>query len=340
MFTTKSKGLFVQVRESSLMLAQTNHGAAPMQIQAVEEVSRNELDKVDQLFNQNPKKPVLIPAVCSAYPEGYYLHRVNQDDPKKLRDDHFINQVLKNELKVDPDKHAIALINPVFGNSFSSESNSDRKLMIAGAPLVSIEKVQDLLVGCNFFPRRLELAPLAETGAIRDILRKYPDKDMGPVLMIIFTPRRCCLTIVNDEGLDLSRILPHGINTMIPVLQKAMNLPDEESAKNLLFSETMNFEEIGEQLLSRITRELNNFIGYYEVHTGTSIRSIHISGLPANFQWIPTQLASSLGLEPFEPDLQVWLETTGVTLAQDVAPRINMRWLPLLATMCPLASDE
>ncbi|MCB1120072.1 MAG: hypothetical protein KJT03_00870, partial [Verrucomicrobiae bacterium] len=100
-------------------------------------------------------------------------------------------------------------------------------------------------------------------------------------------------------------------------------LDDEEAAKKLLFSQTLDFEDIGPRLLRKLLHELQASTGFFEVQTGVSVGKCYTSVIPDGFSWISDALLESLGVDALEIDLRGWLEHQNIQLTDEVASQVD-----------------
>ena len=140
--------------------------------------------------------------------------------------------------------------------------------------------------------------------------------------------------IVTGSGVDASRPIPQGFNSMIPMVQQELNLKDEESARRLFFSNTFDFTGMGPVLIKKLLRELHSSIGFYEVQTGQSIGQLVCMLLPAKLSWLETVISTQLGVTTLKPKFSAWFEAQQVTLpAEHQAAAFDARWLGLFGLM-------
>jgi Tfp pilus assembly PilM family ATPase len=188
------------------------------------------------------------------------------------------------------------------------------------------------LLAAGIYPERLEITTIATLGAIMGGLALQDIK--SPALVLEVGREQTSSYILSATGMDLARPIPHGLNSMIPVAQKEMGLKDEEAATKLLFSNTFDFTGMGPSLLKRLLKELQSSIGFYEVQTGQSIGYTYCSLLPGSFSWLPSTLATTLGVAPLEFDIAAWCKARDISFAPSVVEAgIQPSWLGVLGLM-------
>ncbi len=111
----------------------------------------------------------------------------------------------------------------------------------------------------------------------------------------------------------MCRPINFGFNAVLPIIQNELGLKDEDSARDLFFSNTFDFREIGPKLLSKILKELNASTGFYEVQTGQTIPHMYMTSLPENQNWIPDVIAKEMDIKLLDIDWQGWADSIGVS---------------------------
>ena len=187
-------------------------------------------------------------------------------------------------------------------------------------------------LGLGVFPERLELGTFATLGALVDYQTFAQLK--APTLVLEMDDDNTQSFIVSTGGLDVSRAIPQGLDAMVPVVQKELNLKDEGSARKLFFSNTFDFTNMGGLLVKKLVKELQSLIGFYEVQTGQSIGQVLCTHLPPKLAWLGGAVAKELGVGVLQPDLVSWLKSREITFAASAAPAtVDPRWLGLFGLM-------
>ena len=120
---------------------------------------------------------------------------------------------------------------------------------------------------------------------------------------------------------------------MIPVVQKELNLKDEESARKLFYSNAFDFTGLAPLLTKKLLKDLQSSIGFYEVQTGQSIGQVICPMLPPKLAWLEPAIAAQLAVPVLKPDLPTWLQSLQITLAAPVAAVQDARHLGLFGLM-------
>ncbi|MBI2496695.1 MAG: hypothetical protein HYV75_01780 [Opitutae bacterium] len=253
-------------------------------------------------------------------------------DVKKLKEPTYFSEISAQQFRIEAEKYTIRALNPDDGGDFDMTKTTQKEVVFAGLPSEEIITVQDKLLELGIYPERLELGTLATIGGMVNYLKFKQTKT--PLLLLEIGEELTQSFIVSADGLDISRPIPSGIAAMIPVVQKELGLKDEESAKKLFYSNTFDFTSMGGNLIKKLLKELQSSIGFYEVQTGQSIGNVLCTQLPASLGWLGTTMAGALGVTPLKMDMQPWLESLNIKLAEGVSPNPpDERWAGLFALM-------
>jgi hypothetical protein len=330
----KSSGYFIEVGEYSTLVAQTSSLDAPLVIQKVEELASREIAAVGAVLDKMSgarRAGTYQHSVCGIYPERRFIRRATLD-PKRLRDAGYLDELLTTQFRAEPEKMVLALLSATDGQALDPSSPGTKEVLFCGGYSEDFSGAQAAFLAQGVFPESLELGSVGMMGTMINLLAMQGSKTPTLVLEVGRETTNCY--IVTASGVDLSRPIPHGVNSMIPVVQKELGLRDEEAAAKLLFSNTFDFTGMGTVLVKKLLKELQSSIGFFEVQTGQSIGQLVCSVIPPNCAWLSSTLASSVGVALMQLDLKVWMEQQGIQVAAGVAPDgVPESWLGLLGLM-------
>ncbi len=337
MFKPKSKGLFVDVSEFSILAARTSGYKLPMEVEEIAEL-RLEPDQdpqevrafIEQLVDF--KGGGYFVSRCGVYPEGRFVRYFEAESASKVKDPKFLADTLQSEFNVDVKSNSVSILDARDGSDFDIEKGLTKRLVFCGAPKQEFQQQQDRLLDYGLYPERLELASITTLGGVSDYAR-FSDIN-SPILCFELTSKSANICILNRGQVDVARPVPFGLDSIYPLLQRELGLKDEASAKKLFFSNTFDFAEMGPKLLRRMTKELQASTGFYEVQTGQTIERVFLSVLPKNLGWVAKTVSDSLGLEIMQPNIEAWLESLNIKLADGVEVlNLGARWLGLFSLM-------
>lgn len=322
MLSSKRKGFFFEASEYSYYGASTTAFEPPLTVQEFLFLPNSEEEKllsiIEGMSNGKGKRR-MIQSNCTIYPESRFICR-SSIDTKKLRDPSYLGENLRSEFQVNPDKNAVRLLHPNLGTGLDLESNFGRNMIYFGGETEELAKLQESLVSLGIYPRSMEIGSISCLGGLIDYLRWK--NITTPILSVEIQGNFSNVFIVSQKGLLLAKRVAHGVNSMIPMLKRELGLEDEEAAKKLLFSQTLDFEDIGSRLLRKLMHELQAATGFFEVQTGISVGFCFTPIIPDGFGWIIETLTESLGVNTLEIDLVGWLAHQGIQLTDEVASQV------------------
>ncbi len=330
----KTKGFFVEINGQTTLIARTSSGVAPMVIEELRELPAGDDEAVQAAVKEmiGKKGGAYMRAACGIYPLHQLIRRMALD-LKRTRESGYLAEICTQQFHVEVEKHTIAVLNAPDGSDFDpSKPAAQKEVVFAGSPDDELLAAQDRLLALGIFPVRMELATFATLGALADYHTFAQVK--APTLLLEIDADSTQAFVIGTGGLDVARSIAHGLNAMIPVVQKELNLQDEESARKLFLSNTFDFTNIGGLLIRKLLKELQSLIGFYEVQTGQSIGQVLCTHLPAKLGWLANAVGKELAVEVLKLDLVEWLKSRHVTLANAAAPAdFDARWLGLASLM-------
>jgi len=337
MLSPKTKGLFVDLSEFSILAARTSGYRIPLVIEELAEFPLNSdhsAEEIREFFEQlvDFKGSGYFVSRAGVYPEGRFVRYYEAESANKAKDMGFLSDVLKSEFNVDPDLGSVAILDARDGSDFDPGTSLSKRLVFCGAPTDAFQAQQDHLLKCGIYPERMELSTVTTLGGVSDYA--HFNEINAPILCFELTSKSANIFIINKGQVEVARPVPFGLDSIYPLLQRELGLKDEASARKLFFSNTFDFAEMGPKLLRRMTKELQASTGFYEVQTGLTIEAVFISVLPKNLGWVSKTVSDSLGLEIMQPKLEKWLESLKIKLAEGVeVSNLGARWMGLFSLM-------
>ena len=343
MLKPKSKGLYVDISEFSLLAARTSGYKLPITVEEIAEYPlRAGHDPADvKAFLEgfvDFKGNDFFVSRAAVYPEGRFVRYYEAETASKIRDSKFLSGVLQSDFHLDIDSNIISILNAKDGSDLDLEKATTKQIVFCGAPRANFEASQDRLLEYGLYPERLELSTMTTVGGVIDYA-KFKGIS-GPILCFELTSESANISIISKGQIDVARPFPFGMDSIYPLLQRELGLKDEASAKKLFFSNTFDFAEMGPKLLRRLTKELQATTGFYEVQTGQTIEHVFLSVLPKNLNWVAKTVSESLGLKIIVPHFEPWLARLDIKLADDVeTTNLGSQWLGLFSQMAEFKLD-
>ncbi|HOF10439.1 MAG TPA: hypothetical protein PLV33_10630 [Opitutaceae bacterium] len=333
LFSSPAKSFFIEENEHTRLIARTSAGCAPLIVEEIREVPKADLDGFANILKSlQPKRAAsgYIHATCSVFPQNRVIRRVTLE-AKRLKEANYLSEVCSQQLRVEPDKHALSVLLPSDGTDFDVAAAGTKDVLFCGMPSDDVVETQDAFLSQGVYPESLEIGSVALLGALVDYVQLTKCK--APTLVLEIGQTVTQSHILSPSGVDASRSIPQGIAAMVPVVQKELGLKDEESAKKLFYSNTFDFGGMGPLLVKRLIKELQSSIGFYEVQTGQSIGQVVCFLLPAKLGWLENAIANSLGVGIMKLDVAEWARYRRITFSDQVSSAIDPRWFSLFSVM-------
>lgn len=337
MLSQKTKGLFLEVNDFSVLAAVTSSLEPPLTIERIYEKNADaDVEEIKEFLSglADGKSRGFVPGRCGIYPNSRFVRRTTLESPARAKEPSYFAELLSSQFRIDPAKNSVAIVNAIDGSEFDLEKGAQhqKELAFVGASTEDIQKEQNKLVDWGVYPDTLEIGSLASVGGLISYVKWKKIK--FPTLVLEITPSTSNIFIISGDHLDISRPIPYGLNSMFPTIQSELGLKDEESARKLFYSNTFDFTEMGPALLKKMLKELQASTGFYEVQTGQTIGQIFLTLLPKNFYWIHNTLSRALGVDVLQLDYPGWLKTLNISAGPNVQiESLDSRWLGVFSLM-------
>jgi hypothetical protein len=333
--SNKTKGYFVDLNDQAALMARTSAPLAPMVIEELKEVPVTDEASLERAFREFAEKKAggaYMHASCGIYPSKRVVRRVTLDI-KRVKEPGYLAEICTQQLRVEADKCTLSVLHAQDGSDYDiGRVTTQKEVLFVGGQNDELLTAQERLLTLGVFPNRLELGTVATLGAVSDYHTVNQIK--APTLVLEMDADSTQSFIVGGGGVDVSRSIPQGLDSMVPVVQKELNLKDEESAKKLFFSNTFDFTNMGGLLVKKLLKELQSLIGFYEVQTGQSIGQVICTQLPQKLAWLGGAVAKELGVGPFKPDFPAWLSSHEITFANPAdSANLDSRMIGLFGLM-------
>jgi hypothetical protein len=334
LFSKKTKGFFVEMNESSVLVARTSSATAPLEIEELKEVPLGDAAAFAEVLKEiQPKKPPsgYLHSVVGVYPSRRMV-RKHTLELKKLKEAGYLAEVFTSQLRIEQDKFTLAMLNAGDGSDYDLLKANQKEVIFCGMPNEDVTATQESLLNLGVYPERLELGTVSTLGALVDYLAF--EKSKTPTLVLDVGNETTHSFIVSAAGVEASRPIPQGLEAMVPVVQKELGLKDEVSARKLFRSNTFDFTGMGPLLIKRLLKELQSSIGFYEVQTGQSVGQVICIQLSPKLAWLEGSLASTLGIAALKFDPLPWLKSRHVTVPDALSKTAgDFHWFGLMSLM-------
>lgn len=334
LFPSTNKGFFVELGEHANLLARTSAPQPPFTVEDLRECAPGDADGLREAIDQlQPKKTPsgYLPASVGVYPARRLVRR-HSLELKRLKEPGYFAEVCAQQFRIETDQYTIMVLNADDGTDYDLAKAAQKDVLFCGMPGEDIAATQQKLLEQGIYPERLELSSVAVLGAMVDYLAQ--SKTKTPTLVLELGADATQSFIVTASGVEASRPIPQGLESMVPIVQKELGLKDEESARKLFYSNTFDFTGMGPLLTKRLLKELQSSIGFYEVQTGQSVGQLLATQLAPKLSWLETSIANALGIATLKLDPMPWLNARQITVPDALARQAqDIRWFGLLALM-------
>ncbi len=250
-------------------------------------------------------------ALCYVSPEERLLRRT-EIDGTKFSDTKYLSEIVTTQFKIDPSSYDLVVLDAKTGQTCNTNTQT---ALFTGIPSAQAKSLQDKLISLSIYPEHMGISSLNTIGAL--INYSKIENTTTPTLILEIGNEQTYSYIISNEGLESTRPINQGINSMLPVIQKELGLKDEESARKLLQSNAFDFTSMNAALTKKLVKELQSSIGFYEVQTGQNIGQFCCVGLPTKMEWLQNSIEAQLGLKPITIEIDKWLSNRAVSIEKN-----------------------
>ncbi|MCH2154786.1 MAG: hypothetical protein MK080_02160 [Opitutales bacterium] len=340
MIKKKTNGVFICLSENRLHAAVTSGAVPSCKIDKVFQARWDDESEIESLKGEleSHKNGNYIPSRFAFSPSSRFVRKFEIDKAAKKKNANYLLDIIRDEFRLEPEKLAVNIVNQGDGEEFDVDEGTETKVVFSGLETEELREQQNKILENGFYPESLEISSVAVLGGIVDYSRQM--EIPGAILILDITSDNSQVFVIRQGEVDVTRPIPYGVHSMIPVVKQELGLKDDESARKLFFSNTFDFTEVGPKLLKKLIRELQASTGFYEVQTGQTISQIYLPMLPDSLRWIIPVLAEALGVEVLNPNFERWLETHGISFDSSIdTPLMNEDWFGLFSLICPHTSQ-
>ncbi len=222
LFSKKTKGFFVELNESSVLIARTTSDSTPLEIEELKECALGDeaaLAEAIRLIQPKKAPSGYLHSVVGVYP-ARRLVRKHTLELKKMKEAGYLADVFTSQLRIEQDKYTLAMLNATDGADYDLAKANQKEVIFCGVPNEDITATQEGLLKMGVFPERLELGTVATLGALVDCLAF--EKSKTPTLVLDVGNDTTHSFIVSAGGVEASRPIPQGLEAMVPVVQKEL----------------------------------------------------------------------------------------------------------------------
>lgn len=334
MIKPKVTGFFLDISEFGMVAAHANHFQAPLKINSLYESPLLSQDDTREFVRTitNAGRTQVSACYCGFYPQGRFVHRLELDDPMKAREDkNFFATALEDKFGLNIKNTSLVVINPVDGSPFGLPP-LPQEVFLCGGPTAQIAQIQERLVDHLIYPDHLEMGTIASMGGFMHYFSHIPSDES--TLVIEFSSEGALLLIYRGDRLDNVRMISHGLNSFIPIVQSELGLTNPQDAKHRIFTGEFDHIKIAPLALAALIKELQSFVSFYELQSSTRVSKLFLTLLPPSMQWLTDSICQSLNIQSLIVDYARWLEVSKITLSNGLdVSSLDNRWFNLFSLM-------
>jgi len=170
LFSKKNSSFFIDANDHAVLLARTSSANAPLIIEEVRECPANDPAALAEMVRLvQPKKSAsgYLNAAVSVYPAKRLVRR-HTLEPKRLKESEYLNEFMAQQLRIEPAKYVMALINATDGAVYDLIKATQKDALFCGMPSEDLVAIQDGLLAAGVYPERVELGTVAILGGLVD----------------------------------------------------------------------------------------------------------------------------------------------------------------------------
>ncbi|MEN9840373.1 MAG: hypothetical protein RL376_173, partial [Verrucomicrobiota bacterium] len=160
LFPAKSKGYLYDQGEQVSILSRVSALKAPLVIEEIVECAPGDETALAQAIGsiRPPKSSGYLFAKCVVNPEQRLVRRTSLD-PKRIKEDKYLAEVVNTQFRVDSEQCIIAVLNSNDGTDFDpAKVANNKEVVFCGMPNTVAQAIQDELVKNGIYPESMELA--------------------------------------------------------------------------------------------------------------------------------------------------------------------------------------
>ncbi len=330
------RNYFVEITDYHILMAEVSFEADGTV--SLDSVSLSPVESEDQLKDfitehLHLKKDQLAPCICSIYPKYRFLKKATVIDPSIFEDSSKLKSwVYDSKFEIDIDRSLYTLLNASTGSSLSSTAKDPTDVLLAGAPQEIWNNTQMMLQEYGIYPVHLQLGMLSIIGGVLAYLDAIHYKD--PLLVIEINAERSTFYIIGHSQLVDIKEVEFGLNHILPIIQETLGFKDEQTVRELFYTEAFDFSEIAPIVLKRFVKEIESIKNELKEKKSWAIEKIFLPLIPRGMDWISSSLGKISFINELHVDYPVLLKALNVkTTVPSLVRTLDRRYFSLLSLM-------
>lgn len=334
MFGPKAKYFFVDASTHAFFLARGGYDGKRLVVDVLESVATKDPEAITKAVDHlgGFAHGEYVQSHCGVYPASAAFHRHKLPSANKVENAAYFTKIATEDYQMDPKQFRVALGSLTDGKPVEVGKDKLGQVFFFGAKEAELRTQQEALLAHGVYPLSLQLGTIATIGALLSYCEHAGLTQ--PLLFMEFGPQVSHLFVLSN-GISFCRNINLGLESMYPQLMQQLGFDDPKLVRDLIFSNTFDFSEVGPSLLQGVLKEVQSALTYFEGQTGQSVSLLFISLLPESLRWVSSVLGQSLGIKPLEINYTQWLSSVGIDFSDKVnVGKLDDTIMGLLGLMC------
>jgi len=317
---------FIELNDFSVAVLRTSGPKNASVIEEYRDACLDDADAVDAVIglarSTDAKAPTTV--ICSVRSDQSFLHLATADEAVKHSTTSAISTFLAQRASIEA---TIAESASVYADTGDIVDGSSKHPWL-GAVTNSALRSQLLakLGGWGLIPERVESAAFSLYGAVQGSLTAKNSEETVVIWEVGKTTSN--LTLVSARGVEGARRISFGFDRIADAILAEIQLKLKGAAGKLFFNNHYDFYSTGPKIAKRIADTLATEMSQLVSKRSPGPKKFILGGFPSKQDWFPRALAQQLGLETFDLNVQTWLATCGIRVADNSAlAKLSPTWL-------------
>jgi hypothetical protein len=337
MSAPQNKGYYIELNESVLLAARTASLGHPAVIEDLREVTLDNKATVAQaltaLFPEAGNGTARI--VCALRPRQRFSHLAGDDEAAQSFTQAALQAFVGSFPPAGSGPNEIIVLQADTGLQLDGKPGS--RWFLTGAPQASVAAMQSTLREWKLEASRSEAAAVAMLGAVFAEQRRT---GAAPVLIWDIGDTGSELFLVGNQALQAVNRLAFGFDKIAESVQTELNLKFKGAASKLFFNEFYDFSEVGPKIADKVAGSLKAAVAEISAKYGAPA-ALLCTGLTSKQSWFTDNLAKSVELSPWQPDMAAWCDSVGLTFVHNaLQAKLSPGWLGLLSVVSASQANE
>jgi TonB family protein len=265
-------------------------------------------------------------AACTVWPSSMSWYVSSDTEAMLDRTDDAIRAILAGRLKDPSAPFAYACCSAADGRPVSADGTE--KWIAAFTSVADLEEASNRLLELKVDPTDVTAGAFAGIGAVSAALRGAGGG--GTVIVWDLGARDSHLILINSKGAEACARCEVGMDAVIDAVQAALKLKFKGAGARLFFNEAYDFTDPGPRVAATLSHAVKEALAL--LPTLVVPPPLACLTLTGRQSWFVREVATVVGLAPWEPDLPKVASDLGVTLPEG-DPALSLSSIGLLGLL-------